>query len=222
MSKNFMELRFRNGQISGRLRLHRMLGEEEVPTVLGAMQRGIELGQSAMAEAWTAQGPKADVDEELHRTTAAQYGTPAGDLWEARAEAEYLTHFWYDVLNGIGSLTFKAPMALHYALMHQAILDVSVQRQTANIGVRGADGTPDKERYVLSVERANVQEIRAFVLWLIRSAGIPVAAPPGWPDPPTSEEPPNGAGERYVPGAGVADAAEADVEGPDADGFEEV
>lgn len=222
MSKDFVEMRFRNGEVSGRVRLHRMVAADEVPTILHGAMHGLELGRSAAAGAW-ARGGTSDVDVgEPHVATAARYDAPASsDLWEARAEAEWLTQLWYDVLNGVGPLRFKAPTMLHYALMRRATLEVSVQGQKASLTVRAADGATDKERiYSVSVERANVQEIRAFVLWLIRSSGIPVAAPPGWPDPPASEEPPNGAGERYVP-LPVGAAAE-DVEGPDADGFEEV
>lgn len=214
MSKNFVEMRFRNGEVSGRVRLHRMVGADEVPTILHGALHGLELGRAA-AGAW-ARGGASDVDVgEPHEATAARYDAPASsDLWEARAEAEWLTQLWYDVLNGVGPLRFKAPTMLHYALMGQAMLVVSVQGLKVSLSIRGADGTHDKERiYIVSVERANVQEIRAFVLWLIRSSGIPASAPPGWPDPPASEEPPNGAGERYVPfpvGA-VEDSSEARV-----------
>lgn len=221
MSKNFVEMRFRNGEVSGRVRLHRMIDEGELPTILHGALHGLELGRAAAAGVW-ARGGAPDVDEELREATTARYDAPAssalwearaaaGDLWEARAEAEWLTPFWCTTLRGIGPLTFKAPTALRFALGSDS-LNVFLHGTYARLSINNGINLPiPGTHYEVSVERANVQEIRAFVLWLIRSSGIPVAAPPGWPDPPASEEPPNGAGERYVPGVG-AEVTEADVD----------
>lgn len=195
MSKDFVEMRFRNGEVSGRVRLHRMVGADEVPTILHGALHGLELGRAA-AGAW-ARGGAADVDAELREAAAK----PSIDH-HARA-------FWRVALQGLPEHS-QADGRLYFHAGEDGMLGVTPLHNAASVFCHNTK-TGKRRGHYLYIDNS-IDDIRGYILWALHSAGIVVATPYGWPVVPDLETPPNAAGVQFTN----------DVEGPDADGFEEV
>lgn len=198
---DFFELRFRKGKLYGRIGLSRMLQPDEVPMFVESLQRGVRLGVQAMSESWA---DTAQSGEDGAGGTANGSCKPVNDH-HARA-------FWRVVLQGLpefsyaeGRLYFRAGAngMLCVTPLHNA---AAVYCHNTKIGARSG--------HFVYVDNA-IDDIRAYVLWAIRRAGIVLETPPGWPAVTDLATPPNEVGEPRTD----------DVDGngdEDADGFEEV
>jgi len=203
---DFIEVRMQSGAIYATVGLARMLRQDELPDMVTMLQRGLDAGRALAREAAaTAAGAAAgaataaeDVDSPDAPSTYA--ASPPEDYAKT---CRWALTFWRTVLDGLAEdfSEFRVPVdapdgtparGLSFKLGEHTWLNVKPTSMTTSV-VCVEHACAYGASYGIQAD-TSFDELRAFVLWLVRSAGFDAKAPPGWPDPPASETPPNNAG----------------------------
>lgn len=204
---DFVEFRVQRGELYATVGLGRMLEGSELTEFAASLQRGLELGLSLVSSAKPDLGP----DPDMPPPTA-----PVSDSLSGFVRDELALMFWRTLLHGIpfsGESEERRPVeplrqdSLLFAVGEDGWLEVELvtgPRAWVSCYKTGQQSGP---AHLVEMTR-DIDEIRAYVLWLLRSSGIAVATPLGWPYVHESGAAPNDAGKL---------AAFEEATGPEAD-----
>lgn len=207
---DFIEVRMQSGAIYATVGLARMLRQDELPDMVTMLQRGLDAGRALAREAaataaataaGTATGAAAAAQDVDSPDAPSTYAAPPTE--DYAKTCRWALTFWRTVLDGLAEdfSEFRVPVdapdgtparGLSFKLGEHTWLNVKPTSLTNSVVCVEHDGRYDAS-YGIRAD-TSFDELRAFVLWLVRSAGFDAKAPPGWPDPPASETPPNSVG----------------------------
>lgn len=210
---DFIEVRMQSGAIYATVGQARMPRPDELPDMVMMLLRGLDAGRALAREAAATAAATAAGAATGAATAAEDVDSPDAPDCEPPTHAAsppedyaktclYALAFWSNVLNGLAQgVSLYRCVAHAFTRPERTLCFLVGERTWLNIKPTAQDCgivCVDHEGAYGPLYTVNAgpsfDELRAFVLWLVRSAGFDAKAPPGWPDPPASETPPNNVG----------------------------